>query len=89
MEGQLSNATFLHYVLPSFHDVPEEFPVILVEQPHRDGPFGAKGLAESALPSVPPAIAGAIYNAVGVRIKDLPITPEKVLKGILEKEGKE
>jgi len=60
-----------------------------VEQPHRDGPFGAKGLAESALPSVPPAIASAIYDAVGVRIKDLPITPEKVLQGILEKEGKE
>ena len=89
VEGQPSNATFLHYVLPSFHDVPEDFPVVLVEQPHRDGPFGAKGLAESALPSVPPAIAGAIYDAVGVRIKDLPITPEKVLKGILEKEGKE
>jgi len=46
-------------------------------------------LAESALPSVPPAIASAIYDAVGVRIKDLPITPEKVLQGILEKEGKE
>ena len=89
VDGQPANATFLHYVLPSFHDIPGEFPVVLVEQPHKDGPFGAKGLAESALPGVPPAIASAIYSAIGVRIKDLPITPEKVLQGILNREEAE
>ncbi|MBI4487821.1 MAG: molybdopterin-dependent oxidoreductase, partial [Deltaproteobacteria bacterium] len=67
VNGQPVNATFLHYTLPSFQDVPEDFPVVLVEQPHKDGPFGAKGLAESALPGVPAAIANAIYDAVGVR----------------------
>jgi CO/xanthine dehydrogenase Mo-binding subunit len=82
VDGQPVNATFLHYLLPSFQDVPEEFPVILVEQPHKDGPFGAKGLAESALPGVPAAIANAVYDAVGVRIKDMPITPEKVLRAL-------
>jgi CO/xanthine dehydrogenase Mo-binding subunit len=89
VDGQPANATFLHYALPSFHDVPGKFPVVLVDQPHKDGPFGAKGLAESALPGVPPAIASAIYSAVGVRIKDLPITPEKVLQGILNREEAE
>ncbi|MFQ5852063.1 MAG: xanthine dehydrogenase family protein molybdopterin-binding subunit, partial [Candidatus Binatia bacterium] len=86
-DGQPSNATFLHYLVPSFHDVPEDFPVVLVEQPHKDGPFGAKGLAESALPGVPPAIASAIHDAVGVRVKDLPITPERVLRSLAEKEA--
>ncbi len=82
VDGQPVNATFLHYTLPSFQDVPKDFPVVLVEQPHKDGPFGAKGLAESALPGVPAAIANAVYDALGVRIKDIPITPEKVLRGL-------
>ncbi|MBI2089570.1 MAG: xanthine dehydrogenase family protein [Deltaproteobacteria bacterium] len=69
VDGQPVNASFLHYTLPSFQDVPDDFPVILVEQPHKDGPFGAKGLAESALPAVPAAIANALHDALGVRIK--------------------
>jgi len=88
VDGQPVNATFLHYILPSFLDVPEDFPVVLVEVPHKDGPFGAKGLAESALPGVPAAIASAVYDAVGVRVKDIPITPERVLAGIRERERK-
>lgn len=84
IDGQPVNATFLHYSLPSFQDVPSKFPVILVEQPHKDGPFGAKGLGESALPGIPAAIACAVYDAVGVRIKDMPITPERVLRALSE-----
>ena len=60
---------------------------ILVEDGAGDGPFGAKGIAESPGTAVAPAIANAIYDAVGVRIKDLPITPEKVLKALAEKEA--
>jgi CO/xanthine dehydrogenase Mo-binding subunit len=86
VDGQPANATFLHYILPSFLDVPDDIPVMLVEQPHKDGPFGAKGLAESAIPGVPAAIANAVYDALGVRIKDIPLTPEKVLRAILEGE---
>jgi xanthine dehydrogenase molybdenum-binding subunit len=51
---------------------------ITVETPDRNGPFGAKGIGESALIPVAPAIANAIYDAVGVRIKDLPIKAEKI-----------
>jgi len=50
------------------------------------GPFGAKGVGEPSLNSIAPAIANAVYNAVGVRIRDLPLTPEKVLKAIQQKE---
>jgi 4-hydroxybenzoyl-CoA reductase subunit alpha len=47
-----------------------------------EGPFGAKETGEGSLDPVTPAIANAIYNAVGVRIKDLPITPEKILRAL-------
>jgi len=53
-----------------------------VESLDPNGPYGAKGLAEPALIPLAPAIANAIYQAVGVRITDLPITPDKVLAAI-------
>jgi len=59
---------------------------VIVETDEKDGPFGAKGIGEPGLVPTAPAIANAIYDAVGVRIKDLPITPEKVLKALKEKE---
>ena len=52
---------------------------------HKDGPFGAKGFSEGAMIGIDAAIANAIYNAIGVRIKDLPITPEKVLNALKSK----
>ena len=61
---------------------------ILVENPHPHGPFGAKGMGETTNVPVPPAISNAIYDAVGVRILDLPLTPEKVLRALAKKEGK-
>jgi len=57
---------------------------ITVEVPDRNGPFGAKGIGESALIPVAPAIANAIYDAVGVRIKDLPIKAEKIFLALNE-----
>jgi len=58
---------------------------VIVETEEKDGPFGAKGIGEPGLVPTAPAIANAIYDAVGVRIKDLPITPEKVLAALKEK----
>ena len=55
--------------------------------PHEDGPFGAKGAGETGALTVAPAIANAIQDAIGVRIRDLPITPEKVLRALAEKNG--
>ena len=83
--GQLINPNLVDYVLPSLGDMPAVIDPICVETPDRNGPFGAKGIGESALIPVAPAIANAIYDAVGVRIKDLPIKAEKIYLGLLEK----
>jgi len=84
--GQLINPNLVDYVLPSLGDMPTVIDPICVETPDRNGPFGAKGIGESALIPVAPAIANAIYDAVGVRIKDLPIKAEKIYLGLLEKD---
>ncbi len=76
--GQLINPNLVDYVLPSIGDMPPVIDPIAVEVPDRNGPFGAKGIGESALIPVAPAIANAVYDACGVRIKDLPIKAEKI-----------
>jgi CO/xanthine dehydrogenase Mo-binding subunit len=71
-------------MIPSFLDVPAEFKTDLFE--HEDAAnTEPHGIGETTLPPVAPAIGNAIYHAVGVRIYDLPITPEKVLQGLREK----
>jgi CO/xanthine dehydrogenase Mo-binding subunit len=84
-EGQLVNGSLLDYQVASIKDMPESFRPIIVEVPHETGPFGAKGAGETGALTVAPAIANAIQDAVGVRIRDLPITPEKVLRALGEK----
>jgi CO/xanthine dehydrogenase Mo-binding subunit len=85
--GRILNDGFSDYKLATTMDVPRIVP-ILVEARHKEGPFGAKGIGEPAAGGTAPAIAGAIFDAVGIRIKDLPITPEKVLAALKAKEGK-
>ncbi len=75
---------FKSYAIPTISDMPEIIPII-VEDPEPTGPFGAKGIGEPALIPTPPAIVNAVYNAAGVRIYDLPLTPERVLKGLKSK----
>ncbi|HME60059.1 MAG TPA: molybdopterin cofactor-binding domain-containing protein, partial [Candidatus Binatia bacterium] len=78
--GQPINATFLDYLLPTTIDHPEDFRSVLVETPHPNGPFGAKGMGEAALPPTAPAIGNAIANALnGVRVRDLPVKPDKLV----------
>jgi CO/xanthine dehydrogenase Mo-binding subunit len=85
-EGQLLNGSLLDYQIPSLKDLPGHFEPILVEVPHDTGPFGAKGVGETGTLTVSPAIANAVEDAIGVRIRDLPITPEKILRGLAEKD---
>ena len=84
-KGVVANPNFTDYKLPTPMDVPP-VKVFIIESNEAKGPYGAKGCAHPGIPT-PAAIANAIYNAVGVRIKDLPITPDKVLKA-LEAKGK-
>ena len=56
-----------------------------MEDPDPSGPFGAKEVGQGPLLPVPPAIANAVYDAVGVRVDEVPITPEKVLKALKKK----
>jgi CO/xanthine dehydrogenase Mo-binding subunit len=86
--GQLINPNLIDYVLPSLGDMPGIIDPICIEIPHKNGPFGAKGIGESALIPVAPAIANAIYDAVGVRIKDLPIKAEKIYLALEGQKGK-
>jgi len=82
--GRPVTDSFMDYRMPTAVDVPI-IDTHIVEEPEDDGPFGAKSAGE--LPIVPTAgaIANAVYDAVGVRITDLPITPEKVLKALKTK----
>ena len=73
------------YVAPGIENLPR-VTTILIENPSADGPYGAKGISEMANNPQPPAIAAAVYDAIGVWITELPITPEKVLRA-LEKKG--
>ena len=86
IDGKVENPDFLDYKILTAKDY---FPIkpIIVEPYDPAGPFGAKGIGEPACVPSAPAIANAIYDAVGVRIKDLPITPEKILAALKEKES--
>ncbi|OGP73221.1 MAG: 4-hydroxybenzoyl-CoA reductase [Deltaproteobacteria bacterium RBG_16_49_23] len=82
--GKVMNPNFLDYKMLTAKDVPN-IETIEIETDDPSGPFGAKGIGEPGLVPTAPAIANAIYDAVGVRIKELPITPEKVLAALKEK----
>lgn len=84
--GQVINASLADYKIPGFLDIPNEIDAEFIEVPHERGPFGAKGMGETGTFGVSPAIANALYDAVGVRILELPLTPEKVLRAILQAE---
>jgi CO/xanthine dehydrogenase Mo-binding subunit len=86
--GQPINSNFLEYMLPSLEDHPQRFRSLLVETPHPDGPNGAKGVGEAALPPVAPAIGNAIANALGgARVRDLPIKPDKIIAALRAVKG--
>ncbi|MGA2991737.1 MAG: molybdopterin cofactor-binding domain-containing protein [Candidatus Korobacteraceae bacterium] len=86
-KGKVKNPQFTDYVLPTALDVPE-IVTRLVERPDPAGPYGAKGIGEPSLLPTAPAIVNAIQDAVGVRIRDLPVTPEKILMALREKQAK-
>ncbi|GAY11488.1 xanthine dehydrogenase family protein molybdopterin-binding subunit [Pseudonocardia sp. N23] len=85
-EGQIVNGTLLDYQLPSIHDVPDKVTPIIVENPHRTGPFGAKGVGETTIIPLAPAIANAVRDAIGIRLTRLPLTSERILDALAAQE---
>jgi CO/xanthine dehydrogenase Mo-binding subunit len=81
-DGRVANPNLGDYLLASFEDLPAEVVPIIVQAPHPDGPFGAKGVGETAIFSLAPAIANAVQDATGAVITDLPITPDRVLQAL-------
>jgi CO/xanthine dehydrogenase Mo-binding subunit len=86
-EGRPVNPNFSDYRIPSIRDMPP-LQHTFAKSYEPTGPFGAKGLGELGMDPTAAVIANAIYDAVGVRIKSLPITPEKVLHALKEKGNK-
>jgi CO/xanthine dehydrogenase Mo-binding subunit len=86
-EGRLKNGSLSEYLIPTSEDVPE-IKAIVLESRSGLGPFGAKGIGEPVYAPVAASIANAVADAIGVRIFDLPITPEKVVKAVREKEAR-
>ena len=80
-DGRVINPSFMDYKLPSAEQIPE-IVSIPVEVPLPEGPYGAKGIGELAVVGIAPAIGNAIYDALKVRIKELPLFPERVLAAI-------
>jgi CO/xanthine dehydrogenase Mo-binding subunit len=85
--GQVTNASFADYKIPGIRDVPV-MSNETVDARQSNGPFGAKGVGESATFGVSPAIANAIEDACGVRLTELPLTPEAVFRALRAKQGK-
>ena len=74
----------LEYKSPTSLDMPEIF-TDLIEHPDPAGPFGAKEVGQGPLLPIMPAVANAVYDAVGVRVDQIPVTPEKILRALQAK----
>ena len=87
-KGKIRNNSFMQYKIPNRMDIPS-VRIEFESSYEKTGPFGAKSIGELVIDTPCPAIANAVYNATGVRVRELPITPEKVAMGILAKEAGE
>jgi carbon-monoxide dehydrogenase large subunit len=82
--GVVQNPSFVDYRIATSADVPPRIETIIVEVPQDDGPFGARGIGEHPMIPTIPAVANAIYDAIGIRPGSPPFTAEKIYLAILE-----
>ncbi|MBI3092380.1 MAG: xanthine dehydrogenase family protein molybdopterin-binding subunit [Candidatus Tectomicrobia bacterium] len=83
-QGAVLNSNLLDYKLPGATEA-FDIEAVIIESPDPNGPFGAKGMGELGILAIAPAIANAVYDALGVRLKTLPLTPERVLRALAQK----
>ena len=88
-DGQLVNPNLIDYKVPTFAELPDKLETILIENGDGPGPFGSKGLGEGGIVAAGPAVANAIFRATGVRIKELPLTPERVWRALRRARGQD
>jgi len=84
-DGQVVNGTLFDYKVPTFEDVPDQVATTLIESGDGPGPFGARGGGEGAILPVAPAVANALFQGWGIRVKELPLTPERVWRALRDK----
>jgi CO/xanthine dehydrogenase Mo-binding subunit len=77
-EGKVLTPTLTEYLTPTSVDIPGSCSILTIEEPFATGPYGAKGVGEHATDCVPAAIINAIFQATGVKIDELPATPERI-----------
>jgi carbon-monoxide dehydrogenase large subunit len=85
-KGKLVNANFTDYKIPTAMDIPDLIVPIIIEVPQDDGPSGARGVGEHTMIPAAPIIANAVEDALGIRIKSMPITAEKIAMAVIEAE---
>ncbi len=88
-DGRPINASLVDYKIATIQDIPKKVVGDYVETPLPDGPWGARGVGEHVMVQTAPAIANAIYNAIGIRVPDLPLSAEKIYMALKAKEAQE
>lgn len=86
-DGQPINATMIDYHVPTIDEVPDVFTTVLIENRDGPGPGGMRGMGEGAILPMAPAIANALASGFGIRVRQLPLTPERVWRALQEKKG--
>ena len=82
--GHLLNGSSLDYRIPRVGDIPETWSTLFQENQDGPGPFGAKGMGEGAILAIAPAVCGAVLDATGIYVSEIPLTPEKIWNAILK-----
>ena len=82
--GRILNLGALDYRIPTVQDTPQVLHSILIENGDGPGPYGAKGAGEGGILAIAAAIGSAVNQAVGVTIRDLPITPERIWRAVTD-----
>jgi CO/xanthine dehydrogenase Mo-binding subunit len=88
-DGQIMNGDPFQYRLPVLKDLPSSMQTSVLEAGDGPGPFGSKGMSQTTIVTVAPAVGNAIYDAIGARVRSLPITPEKILTALGKLPGAE
>jgi CO/xanthine dehydrogenase Mo-binding subunit len=84
-KGRFLNPAFVDYKIPTAKDIPQQTQQILLENPQPGGPYGARGVAEHPMISIPSAVGNALYDALGIEFSTLPLNYERILSRIRER----